>query len=70
LTARELEVADLVSQGQTNHQIARRLSVSHKTVEAHLAHIFTKLDVSSRAAVASKVAEAKAWGEASKVETY
>jgi ATP/maltotriose-dependent transcriptional regulator MalT len=70
LTGRELEVADLVSQGQTNHQIARRLSVSHKTVEAHLAHIFTKLDVSSRAAVASKVAQAKAWGEASKVDTY
>jgi DNA-binding NarL/FixJ family response regulator len=65
LTARELEIADLVSKGQTNQQIARRLSVSHKTVEAHLTHIFAKLGASSRAGVATKVAQAKVWDEIS-----
>ena len=63
LTDRELQIADLVSKGWTNQQIARTLSVSHKTVEAHLSRVFGKLGVSSRAGVASTVAQAKVWGE-------
>jgi DNA-binding NarL/FixJ family response regulator len=50
-----LQIAELVSRGHTNRQIARMLSLSHKTVETYLARIFTKLGVSSRAAVATLV---------------
>jgi DNA-binding NarL/FixJ family response regulator len=56
LTSREREIAELVTTGLTNQQIARRLSVTAKTVEKHLANVFAKLDVASRAAVASLVA--------------
>lgn len=55
LSQREFEIARLVSQGRTNRQIARQLDVSHKTVETHLGRIFTKLNVSSRAEIASMV---------------
>jgi len=44
-----------VSHGHTNRQIARLLSLSHKTVETYLARIFAKLGVSSRASVAKLV---------------
>ena len=50
LTGRELEVLRHVSTGQTNRKIAEELFISEKTVARHLANIFTKLDVSSRAA--------------------
>lgn len=55
LTPREREVAVLVSKGRTNRQIARELGLSHKTVETHLSRIFSKFEVSSRAAVAARV---------------
>lgn len=50
LSARELEVLHLVSAGQTNREIARKLSLSEHTVRRHMQNIFAKLDVSSRAA--------------------
>ena len=50
LTAREVEVLRLVAQGKTNRAIADELIVSEKTVASHLSHIFTKLDLTSRAA--------------------
>jgi DNA-binding NarL/FixJ family response regulator len=53
LSQREREVAALVAKGHTSRQIAADLFVSAKTVESHLGHIFTKLGVSSRAAVAA-----------------
>jgi DNA-binding NarL/FixJ family response regulator len=55
LTPRELEVLRLVVDGKTNQFIAKTLSMSEKTVEAHMSHIFAKLKVSSRtdAAVAA-----------------
>ncbi len=56
LSPRELEIARLVGKGRTNQQIARQLRLSSKTVETHLSRIFAKLDVSSRAAVATAVA--------------
>jgi DNA-binding NarL/FixJ family response regulator len=52
LTDREQEIAKLVAVGLTNRQIAERLYLSPRTVEAHLARLFTKLGVSTRAAVA------------------
>jgi DNA-binding CsgD family transcriptional regulator len=56
LTGRELEVARLVMTGKTNREIAAELFVSEKTVETHLSHAFTKLGVSSRAALAGVLA--------------
>jgi DNA-binding CsgD family transcriptional regulator len=37
-----------VAQGLTNPQVAERMFIARATVKAHLAHIFQKLDVSSR----------------------
>ena len=50
LTARELQVLRLVAAGKTNKAVAAALSLSEKTVDRHVSNIFTKLDVSSRAA--------------------
>jgi len=50
LTARELEVLALVATGKTNRAIADALGLSEKTVARHVANIFTKLDLTSRAA--------------------
>jgi DNA-binding NarL/FixJ family response regulator len=50
LTARELEVLRLVATGRTNRAVARELVISEKTVARHVSNIFTKLDLSSRAA--------------------
>jgi len=55
LTGRESQVADMVRQGLTNRVIARQLGIAEKTVEMHLSHVFAKLGVSSRAAVAAFV---------------
>jgi DNA-binding NarL/FixJ family response regulator len=48
LTEREIEVLQLAGKGITNREIADRLSISHRTVQAHLSHIFNKLGVGSR----------------------
>jgi DNA-binding CsgD family transcriptional regulator len=50
LTARELEVLRRLAKGETNRAIAARLAISEKTVARHVSNIFTKLDLSSRAA--------------------
>jgi DNA-binding CsgD family transcriptional regulator len=50
LTSRELEVVRLVAAGHTNRAIAGQLFLSEKTVARHLANIYAKLDVPSRAA--------------------
>jgi predicted ATPase/DNA-binding NarL/FixJ family response regulator len=48
LTSRENEIAALVADGLSNRQIAARLVISKRTVDAHIEHIFSKLGVSSR----------------------
>jgi DNA-binding NarL/FixJ family response regulator len=48
LTERELEVLDLLRQGQPNKTIARRLSISERTVKAHVTHIFQRIGVNDR----------------------
>ena len=48
LTAREIEVLRLLSQDLSNPQIAERLVVSRRTVDAHLRSIYDKLGVKSR----------------------
>lgn len=50
LTDRELQVLRLVASGITNRGIARKLSISEKTVARHVSNIFTKLDLNSRSA--------------------
>jgi DNA-binding CsgD family transcriptional regulator len=62
LSARELEVAELVAEGHTNRQIARTLRLSDKTIETHLSRTFSKLGVSSRAAVATAVTQGRGAG--------
>jgi two-component system, NarL family, response regulator NreC len=49
LTARELEVLQLLAQGYTNQEIAHRLVLSVKTVETHRAHVMEKLGLKTRA---------------------
>ncbi len=53
LTARELEVLRLVVAGRSDREIGADLYISHRTVNAHVAHIFAKLEVNTRAAVAA-----------------
>jgi DNA-binding NarL/FixJ family response regulator len=48
LTARELEIVQLVSRGYTNGQIAQKLWVSRSTVKFHLINAYRKLGVSNR----------------------
>ena len=55
LTPTERTVAGLVAEGLSNPQIGDRLYVSRRTVQAHLAHIFAKLDLTSRVQLAAEV---------------
>ena len=55
LTPAERPVAALVARGLTNPQIGEQLFISRRTVQTHLAHIFAKLGVSTRAELAAEV---------------
>ena len=57
LTRREAEVAELVSQGLRNRDIAEKLVIEVDTVENHVQHILQKLDFHSRAQIAAWQAE-------------
>lgn len=48
LSKREVEVLELVAQGNTNQQVGRALHISTATVKTHLVHIFAKLGVDDR----------------------
>jgi DNA-binding NarL/FixJ family response regulator len=48
LSAREIEILQLVAHGEANKTIAWRLSISEATVKAHVKAIFSKLDVADR----------------------
>jgi len=50
LTAREVEVLQLLARGHSTKEIARQLFVAPKTASNHVEHIYTKLGVTSRAA--------------------
>jgi DNA-binding CsgD family transcriptional regulator len=52
LSKREFEIAGRVAAGRSNRQIATELYLSERTVEAHISHIFTKLEAGSRVDVA------------------
>jgi predicted ATPase/DNA-binding CsgD family transcriptional regulator len=53
LTGREREIAALVSEGLSNQQIATRLVLSKRTVDAHVGHILAKLGFASRVQIAT-----------------
>jgi len=56
LTATERAVSHLVAEGLTNRAVARRLHLSPHTVNSHLRHVFDKLSVPNRVALAALVA--------------
>ena len=56
LTPTELDVVRLVSEGLGNKDIAARLFVSHRTVQTHLTHVYTKLGLTSRVQLAQEAA--------------
>ena len=60
LTPTEVRVVELVAEGLTNPQIAERMFISKETVKTHLAHIFRKLDVHSRAELTARAVERQA----------
>jgi DNA-binding CsgD family transcriptional regulator len=54
LTPTERSIVGLVAEGLSNPQVGQRLYVSPRTVQTHLAHVFAKLDISSRAQLAAE----------------
>jgi len=56
LTAREVEVLRLISNGLSNQAIAKKLYISEHTVHRHVANTLAKLDVSSRSAAVAQAA--------------
>jgi DNA-binding CsgD family transcriptional regulator len=48
LTARELEILELMAEGSSNRTIAIRLAISRHTVKSHVASILVKLGAASR----------------------
>jgi DNA-binding NarL/FixJ family response regulator len=65
LTDREREVLNLISQGRSNTEIARRLDVAQKTVRNHVSNIFSKLQVADRAEAIVRAREAGLGGNRS-----
>ncbi len=57
LTSTERTVAGLVAEGLSNPRIGDRLYISRRTVQTHLAHVFAKLDITSRAQLAALVTQ-------------
>jgi predicted ATPase/DNA-binding CsgD family transcriptional regulator len=57
LTGRERQVAALVASGLSNREIAARLVISQRTVDAHVNHIFAKLSVSSRVQLTRRLSD-------------
>lgn len=58
-TKRELQVAELVSEGLTNREIATRLTISPRTAQGHVEHLLVKLGFTSRAQIAAWVIESR-----------
>jgi DNA-binding CsgD family transcriptional regulator len=57
LTPQERQIATLLAAGRSTREAATALFLSPKTVEYHLRHVYTKLDVHSREALAQRLSE-------------
>jgi DNA-binding NarL/FixJ family response regulator len=57
LSAREIEVLELVSKGNSNKKVARSLHISTATVKTHLIHIYDKLGVKDRTSAVTAALE-------------
>jgi DNA-binding CsgD family transcriptional regulator len=57
LTKREREIARIAGTGKRTREIAEELSLSPRTVDVHLTHVYRKLNVASRAALANLMAK-------------
>jgi DNA-binding CsgD family transcriptional regulator/tetratricopeptide (TPR) repeat protein len=55
LTPQELQIAQMAADGLTNREIGEKLYLSHRTIGSHLYRIFPKLDITSRAQLASRL---------------
>ncbi len=51
LSAREMEIIELVADGLTNQQIAEKLTISKRTVDNHVSNMFTKTGSKNRVAL-------------------
>jgi DNA-binding CsgD family transcriptional regulator len=56
LTPQELQIATMLAEGRSTREAASALFLSPKTVEYHLRHVYTKLDVHSREELARRLA--------------
>lgn len=56
ITARERQILELAAEGFTTHQIGRRLGISPRTVEAHIAKLYRKLGVKTRIQAVARAA--------------
>lgn len=63
LTRREAEVLDLIADGLSNKEIARRLNVSTNTVKSHVHSVLEKLSLHSRAQIAAHAQQVRRRGE-------
>jgi len=63
LTGRELEVLQAAARGERNKEIAYKLGITERTVKAHLASIYQKFNVDSRAAAVAVAAQKRLLGE-------
>ena len=66
LTARELEVVSLVTEGLTNKEVAARLRVSVRTAENHVLNVMNKLGLDNRAQVAAWFTRSRPTGDGPK----
>ena len=57
LTARERQVLSLIADGSHDAEVAERLQLSRRTVQAHLRSVYTKLDVTTRTAAVHRATE-------------
>ena len=51
LSAREMEIIELVANGLTNQEIAQKLTISKRTVDNHVSNMFTKTGSKNRVAL-------------------
>src|SRR3989440_421773 len=56
VTRRELEIAQLITAGHSNREIARKLFLSERTVDNHVQHLLNKLNFHSRTQIAAWIA--------------